>query len=117
MSKQWKESSMLSDIDDIDGRFFYIEMDVNPKNPGPFKGLERQHAGAYHSPEEAMQDFSNIVLYVNNKFPGSQIIKKGNLPENVEQAVDIVRIENNSSVTVLSQIRISCIDHRGHTKH
>lgn len=108
---------MLTDVDPIDGKFFYIEVEVNPKDPGPFKGNEKQHAGAYATPEDARQDFSSVVLFVNNKFPGSTIIRKKNLPEDVEEAVDIVRIGEDSAVTVLSQIRISCIDHRGHTKH
>lgn len=102
------------------GRYFFIEMEVNPNSqciPIMLKGSERQQAGAYIDPDDARRDFSSIVLFLTSSFPGSTIVRMRDLPDDIEEAVDIIKIGDNEEVTVLSHVRISCIDHRGHTKH
>lgn len=101
----------------IPGRYFYIEFEANPDYPGPFRGQERQRAGAYSTVDEAKKDFANVVLFVNRKFPGSRVVHRYDLSEDIEEAVDLVQIEDNTPVRILSHVRITCVDHRGQTKH
>lgn len=101
----------------VPGRYFYIEFEANPEDPGPFKGQERQRAGAYATATDARRDFQNVVLFVSSKFPGSRALPIQDLPDDIEEAVDLVRVEGERVVKVLSHVRITCIDHRGQTKH
>jgi len=102
---------MENDIDDESGCYFYIEMLVNPEATTMF-GLPYQQLGAYVNPDRVHYDFTKIVSFINDKFPGSVIIPKKDLSKDVAEAVEI----KNSEMWI-SKIQVSCVDHRGETKH
>jgi hypothetical protein len=99
------------DLDeDTSGCFFFIEMHVNPNATMMF-GSSYQQLGAYDSVNKVYYDFAKIVNFINEKFPGSYIVNK-KVSKEVTESVEIL-----TSEMWISKIQVSCIDHRGETKH
>ena len=98
-------------FDTEEGCFFFIEMEVNPKATMMF-GSSYQQLGAYVNPHKVHYDFTALVSFINGKFPGSYIVSKKDLSKDVAEAVEILTPE-----MWISKIQVSCIDHRGETKH
>jgi hypothetical protein len=102
---------MENDFETEEGCFFFIEMEINPKATMMF-GTSYQQIGAYVNPEKVHYDFAKIVNFINGKFPGSSIVAKKDVCKEVPESVEISTPE-----MWISKIQISCIDHRGETKH
>lgn len=100
------------DLDeDTAGCYFFIEMHVNPQATSMF-GSSYQQLGAYDNANKVYYDFAKIVNFINEKFPGSYIITKKDLSKDVTESVEIL-----TSEMWISKIHVSCVDHRGETKH